>query len=90
MWKNSIWFPKPCQDTAWYILVIPPKKNFEFENKLDIKRSDFENFIFLFLFMDFYYTFKKKEKKWGGGGGVTRLIIFQEGQIQPHPHKFRG
>ena len=23
-------FPKPCQDTAWYLLVIPPKKDFDF------------------------------------------------------------
>ena len=36
--------------------------------------------------MDYYNTFQKKEKK----SGVTELILFLEGQIQPHPHRFHA
>ena len=28
--KNLCIFSKPCQDTTLYILVIPPKKDFDF------------------------------------------------------------
>ena len=35
--------------------------------------------------MDYHLAFLEKEKN-----GVTRLIIFQEGQSNPNPHKFRG
>ena len=34
--------------------------------------------------MDYYNTFQKKGKKYG----VTELILFQGGQIYPHPHIF--
>ena len=36
--------------------------------------------------MDNYFTFKKKELK----PGVTELILFQEGQIYPHPYRFHA
>ena len=35
--------------------------------------------------MDYNLAFKEKEKN-----GFTRLIILQEGQSYPHPHKFWG
>ena len=39
-----------------------------------------------FYFMDFYITFQIERIK----PGVTELILFQEGQIYPHPHMFRS
>ena len=36
--------------------------------------------------MDYYNTFQKKEKK----SAVPELILFQEGQIKPHPHRFHA
>ena len=61
-----ICFPKLCQDTVRFILVIPQKKDLEFESKLYIKKSDIKNLNFLFLFHRLSFYILEKRKKIGG------------------------
>ena len=61
-----------------------PIKGFRFLEQIIYKKSDIQILLLLFHGLSFDIL-EKKEKN-----GVTRLIIFQEGQSYPHPHKFRG
>ena len=62
------------------------KLEFVFRINDNIKKSDVENLKNLFLFHGLLYYISEKRIK----SGVTELIIFQEGQIEPHPHRFHA